>query len=442
MIEQLIMIKKALVLVFLLLLASCGFFSKKVESLTSSFEKSDSSTRINRKNLHCPDNNKIQLILEDDSTIKFYRPVMSSLFEAKNYSFIQKAAMLSLIEMSRRPDKASPSARLQYFLRLNGKIFYFDFRPVNLDDGSKMPYLKGIEFLLKNFDTTKGLSKLAESLDQQIPQNINVTPEMEAFLQNNKNDLAKNETFAESFMKGDEVLTKHESFKRISYRKIVSIFFNDKLNTDTYYESSKNPLFPVNVGETDLELKCNTDISKENKFKDDLLYSPQNKSHYFALKDGENLFIAVSSAILEKPFKNYKNTYFFKTRVSPLPLPICQFRNVREDVVLFSTSGRNPEQHLKHLVTYDISLVDSFRTLEELLNFSRHLFLSNPDRILYESKRGRKSQLEFFLNMNFPIYHVDSIGDIIGSASFIYTGHKNQSLIVDDRSSAKLWCSP
>ncbi|MDD4976334.1 MAG: hypothetical protein PHY93_18390 [Bacteriovorax sp.] len=123
-------------------------------------------------------------------------------------------------------------------------------------------------------------------------------------------------------------------------------------------------------------------------------------------------------------------------------MPVCQFNNSLQDIILFSTSGRNPAQHLKHLVSYDISLVDSFQSLEELLKFSRHLFLSNPDRILYESKRGRKSQLDFFLSMNFPIYHVEALGDIIGAGIFKNARREDLSLIADDRSKARLWCSP
>lgn len=443
MIELKRMIKKFLTLSMLGLFTSCSFFSNKVESIVDSQEKKNSTAvKSNKKNLHCTDNNNLQLLLEDDSTIKYYHSFTDRLFNTKNYSFIQKAAMLSLIEMSRRPDEASPQARLQYFLRYKGKDYYFDFRPLNLDDDSKMPFLKGIDVLLKNFDQTRPLSKLADALDLIIPQTINVSSELETFLQNRKNELVKDEILTDVFIKGDEVLTRHESFKRISYKKIVSLYFGGKLNLDSQYEFSKNSLTPMDVGQADLNLKCNTDINKEISLKEDAFNSSQKSSHYFAIKDGDNFFIAVSSSLIAKPLKNYKGTYFFKSLVTPTPLPVCQFTNKQEDIVLFSTTGKNPAQHLKHLVTYDISAVDSYPSLEELLNFSRHLFLSTPDRILYESRRGRKSQLDFFLSMNFPIYHVDALGDIIGSAGFTRRGLENRSLIVDDRSPAKLWCMP
>lgn len=432
----------------LFLFSSCGFLSKKVESLvspeidTAAIKKETSYPKLNKKNLYCFENRKTHLLLEDESTIKYYRPLIPSIFESKSFSFIQKAAILSLIEMSRRPDKASPSARLQYYLRFNNKTHYYDFRPVGLDDDSKMPFLKGIEILIKNFDPSKNLNSIAEILDKALPENINVSPELEKFLQTNRNELLKNEKLVETFFKGDEVLTKHESFKRINFKKLISSFYSEKIATDGFYESAKNSLFAIDAGDPNLELKCNVDINKNNGLKEELFTTEQKKSHYFAIKEGSNFFIAVSSAVIQKPFKNYGPTYFLKSRPPPTPLPICQLKNDLQDITLFSTAGRNPAQHLKHLISYDIKQVDSYQSLEELLTFSRHLFLSDPDRILYESKRGRKAQLDFFLTMNFPIYHVETLGDIIGVAAFKSRQGEERSLIVDDRSLARIWCGP
>lgn len=436
------MIKRSTLLLTLLLSESCGFITTKVESLTSPKANEIKVEKFYKKNLYCYENNKIQLLLEDESTLKYYQPLMPSIFENKTYSFIQKAAMLALIEMSRRPDEASPSARLQYFLHFNNKDYYFDFSPRNLEDDTKMPYLKGIDVLIKNFDKSKTLSKIAENLDLALPQNINVSPDLELFFQTHKNEIIKNEALAESFLKGDDVLTKYESFKRTGFRKLVAAFNADNNSSDSSYDFFSNKLFHINSEQEDATLKCNVDINKDNSPKEDFFFTDQKKSHYFAYKEGSNYFVAVSSAIIQKPFKNHASTYFIKTKSSPLPLPVCQFNNKTHDFILFSTSGRNPSQHLKHLASYDINQVESFASLEDLLKFSRHLFLSNPDRILYESKRGRKSQLDFFLSMNFPIYHVEALGDIIGAATFKSAKHETKSLIVDNRSKARLWCEP
>lgn len=403
----------------------------------SKTETSALTSRPIRKNLFCFQEHGPQLLLEDDSTIKYYQQFIPSLFESKSFSFIQKAAMLSLIEMSRRPDEASPSARLQFFLRYKNNNYYFDFVPKDIDSAPGMPYLTGVETLLKNFDSTKGLGEIAEKLDTLLPPNLNVSQEFESFLYNNRADLIKNDFLASVFFKGDEVLTKHESFKRISLKKLIAYYRLKKLSDEGLYFSSKNSLSTIATDHPDLSLKCNVNIDQENYGKEG---QDQKKSHSFSLKEGNNYFIAVSSAIVEKPFETYDSTYFFKAKSSSLPLPVCHLKNKRQDLILFSTTGRDPAQHLKHLISYDLHGADSFLALGELLNFSRHLFLDDPGRILYESKRGRKSQLDFFLSMNFPIYHVETLGDIIGAAAFKNGNREDRSLIVDERGQAKIWC--
>jgi hypothetical protein len=112
------------------------------------------------------------------------------------------------------------------------------------------------------------------------------------------------------------------------------------------------------------------------------------------------------------------------------------------NLITFSTLNRDPSQHLKHLFQYEIFNADSFPSLVEYLNFPRHLFLSSPERILYESKRGRKSQLDYLLSMNFPIYHIDTLGNIFGFASFFNNKKEAQfdSMFIDERNNNKLWC--
>lgn len=444
MIERLRMISRNLFfLILLALLSGCSFLTQKVESLATPVVALEARPdKFNKKNFYCSENNKIQLLLEDDSTLKYYRPLIPGLFETKSFGFIQKASMLSLIEMSRRPDEAAPSARLQYFLHFNHKDYYFDFHPKNLKAPGKMSYLKGLEVLLKTFDKSKNLSDLAQTLDQYLPPNINVSPELENFFQTYKKDLIKHDSSSDIFSKGGEVLTKHESFKRINLRELINSFNKDNISNDSFYEFSKNSLHKVSPEPADLALKCNFDINKDNSLTEELFFTEQRKSHYFALKENDNFFIAVSSAMVQKPLEEYGTHYFINMLPSPFPLPVCQFTNSMQNMVLFSSSGRNPAQHFKHLVSYDINQVDSFQSLEDLLKFSRHLFLSNPDRILYESKRGRKSQLDFFLTMNFPIYHVEALGDIMGVATFKNGKYENKSLITDDRSKARLWCGP
>lgn len=397
---------------------------------------------LNTKNNYCAPLNKIQYISEDEFTLKFYRTLNPIIFDNKNLPFIEKAIILSLIEMAKRPDEASPFSRLQVYLKLNGQSYYYDFRPKRLEDDTKMPYLKGLDFLAQKFLAKKSLSAIASQMDATIPKYLGVSAGLENFLRTNQRDLIKNDALTERFFKGDEVLTKYETFERQNFKSII-----DQYNTPAYsklsdYEFDKNGLDANKSQKGNFEANCNFDLSKEPNPRDEMFNNSPKNAHYIGISEGQDFFLAVSSSTLFRPLSTLpKLSYFMKARPSALPLPVCEFKSKGQEMVLFSSAGRNPVQHLQHLVAYEIDQIDSSYTLNELLNFSRHLFLSNPDRILYESTRGRKAQLDFFLAMNFPIYHVENLGNVFGHANFKTEKRQESSLHIDDRSPARLWCA-
>lgn len=428
--------------IFLFIISSCSFFSKKIENLTTSDSENSiaNSTNDTKRNLRCAPKSNIQILLDDDSAMKFYTPLIPTVIENKSLSFIQKIMAVALIEMGRRPDVASPSSRFQYFLHYNHKDFYFDFYPRLSSNENRMSLIKGLDFLSRHFDKSKSLYKIAEFLDQTVPSNINVAPDFESFLKDHKNSIIPNETLSSHFLKGDEIITKHETFKRLNYKKIISLFYNAHLDNDSLYETPAVVLQTYNDKNIHPNIKCNFSSKTDDLNKQMAEKLDNYKSHYFGLSEDDNYFIAVTSSAKSPTMPNYKDFYLLKAVPSPRPIPYCQINNEEKIITLFSTKGKKPEQHIKHLISYDIESIKSYDELEDLLRFSRHLFLSNPDRILYESTRGRKSQLDFFLNMNFPIYHVDKLGDVMGAIELKNKIHINQSLIIDDRSAAKLWC--
>ena len=423
-------------------ISGCTYLSKKFESYaerkTTVLPPSIEIKKIN----YCNSGVKLQYISEDESLLKFYKNLNPTLFENKKFTFIQKAIMLMLIEMSRRPDESSPYARLQVYLKHNGKNYYYDFRPNKLEDDTKMPQLKGLEYLTKKFLPNQSLTSIATTLDNIVPANVNVSAEFETFLHENRQELLKNDILSKSFFKGDEALTKYETFERVSFKSIIHQYLTPLYTNELDYNFNINALDANKVQKDRYQANCNYDISKELSLRDELLASEQKKAHIMGISEGEDFFLAATSATLHRPFiTSPKLSYFMKARPSPLPLPVCELKGDAQDIVLFSSDGRNPVQHLQHLISYDIDQIDSSYTLNEMLNFSRHLFLSSPDRILYESKRGRKAQLDFFLAMNFPIYHIETLGNIFGHATFKSDKKLESSLHIDDRSKARLWCN-
>ena len=402
--------------------------------------KASVNTTVSNKKNYCSPKSRVQYISEDEYSLKFYRNLHSTLFENRNLNFVEKSIMISLMEMSRRPDEASPFSRLQVYLRLNGKTYYYDFTPKDVNAGKTMPFLKGLDHLSRTFIPNQSLSSIASTLDGVIPQNIGVSLELESFLRENRQNLASNDSLTSIFFKGDELLTRYETFNRVNYRSIVDQY-NSRYANNKDYDLSNFDLNANKSTKEKFETNCNYDLQKESTLQDDILDSDKKKSHYIGFSEGDDFFLAVSSSRLNVPVKTLpKLGYFMQTTASQKPLPICEFKGKNQDIVLFSNDGRNPIQHLQHLEAYEIDQIDSIFALNELLNFSRHLFLTNPDRILYESKRGRKAQLDFFLKMNFPIYHIENLGNIFGHATFKNESKIDSTLYSDDRSSARLWC--
>jgi hypothetical protein len=424
------------------LITGCSFFTSRFENLASLKNKETKSNISSTKVNYCADKTRIQYISEDEASLPFYRQLSNSIFDNKSINFIQKSVMLSLIEMSRRPDEASPYSRLQIFLKYNKQKYYYDFKPKEFNDKLQMPYLKALDFLTQKFIPGQSLNSIAKTLDIIIPNNLKVSSDFEAFLKENKNDLLKNDFLTEQFFKGDEILTRHETFERNRYQNIITQYLSQYSKNENY-DFQTNGLDTYKLSKDNFKVSCNVDLSKISTLKEEIFTSEKKKSHYIGFQDGDNVFLAVSSNTLKRPFTTDKS-YYIKASAGIDPLPVCEFKSDNKDITLFSSNGRSPLQHLQHLVTYEINLVDSSTALNDMLNFSRHLFLTNPDRILYESKRGRKSQLDFFLEMNFPIYHVESLGDIFGHAIFKNSIDKvnkeEQSLHIDDRNQTRLWC--
>lgn len=253
-------------------LTGCSYFSKKFESLTQ--KPIEKAAYISNNKNYCPANSKIQYISEDEYSLKFYKSLHPSLFENQNLSFIEKSLMFSLLEMSRRPDEASPYSRLQVYLKLNGKTYYYDFRPKKLEDDTKMPFLKGLDYLAQKFAPHKSLLSLATQLDTIIPQGIGVSLEFETFLKENRKDLVKNDDLMKRFFKGDEIITRFETFDRIQYKSIIEQY-SKGFSNNADYEFEKNGLTANKTIKENYETNCNYDLSKETSLRDEIMSADQ-----------------------------------------------------------------------------------------------------------------------------------------------------------------------
>lgn len=114
--------KTILILASSLLLGSCSFFINKIDSTVLEKER----IKIERPYVatYCYNEKpNLQLVgTNRDAQLQY-----QNFLKGKNYSFVDKVILWSLIQFQIRPDLSSPTARLQYVIRHQNEIFYFDF---------------------------------------------------------------------------------------------------------------------------------------------------------------------------------------------------------------------------------------------------------------------------------------------------------------------------
>jgi hypothetical protein len=115
---------------------------------------------------------------------------------------------------------------------------------------------------------------------------------------------------------------------------------------------------------------------------------------------------------------------------------VCMMENQTKRIWTFSNQSRDPGQHLFHLVRYGLPSSKSTQEVSRLIKHSRHLFLSDPVRLVIESARSSKDQIENLLKLNLPIYHAESLGNIWAHTHF----SEGDRFIIDGRNPGSFLC--
>lgn len=426
---------KSSLLFICLLISSCS--QNAINWLTAEKSLSPSSiNNLNSKNQNiCSENNLRILISLDDTKNNFEKLLTNTSFYY--YSNIEKALALALVELIRRPDLNSPQANFQFYFGDHKNINYYHFTNKKSDG---LPVIYGIDFLLKKYSKNKNILTIAQELDKALPTNFFVDRELENFIQKNKKIIISSPMLSNIFLRGDEPLTRFETFKRSSLTDLVKYYLkNNQLNSSDYYNFKLN-IFDYEENFGNVVTKCNFNpVSEQEPINIDL--ATNDRINYVGMANKQEVYFATFFSIQNEQIELINNQLFFKANSPKIELPVCQIYNPTNELnmILSSTEGRSKNQHLKHLIEYEVYNSIDDKQLFDILNFPRHLFLSNPDRILYESKKGRENQLNFFLSMNFPIYHVEKLGNIIGFTKF--KNRPEYNFIQDLRNNNKTLCT-
>jgi len=420
---------KILSIFFLISLTSCSY-------LIDSYEKDVLKTnnivpKDLTENTTCQIIQKNILINESKGSQEDFESFIKNVSRDHILKFIDKVVLWSLMQINIRPDLNSPTAKLQVLLHLNGQEKYYN---AYLEQGLGFPYFYLLEHLLTTYKSRYSLIELTAIYDQNMKSNFKVTSGFANFLESKKSSLTKHSIFEKTYLRGDETLKKSERIPKVTLTGFVKHYLKNKKKNN--YEL-KEFLFSYKENSSFVP-KCNFDM---NLYDNSIFLINKKKvqGNVFGLKERENAFMAISSQLISE-IKPLLNSSLLEGSSNSRSAALCMFKDrfkPQSNLWLISSDSRDPGQHLYHLLKYGIEDVKQVSEIDQMLKFSRHLFLKNPVRLIIESRRSDQKQIEELLKLNIPVYNAKSLGKIWG-----YFKNDNQaSFILDARQPGELSCN-
>ena len=411
----------------LLSLVSCSFFIKRIE--TPLIKDRELLKKTPKTADYCSLEKKVdfQLVGNNDNSQAVYLELIKHLGKSQ-LDFMDHFALWNLIQLSSRPDQSSPTSRIQVLLEREGKSYYFDFFSELPDD--QYPYLYGIEWILKKFGKNKGLEHYAQILDTHLPNKLKIGKDLENFLFKNIQAIKNDPELNPYFFRGTDVLKENETSPALSFSKVVSL----------YRKAYKDQKIIVNTSLTQFVTdkgsagSCNYDFNlyENSIFLIDKVIPIAN---LYGLSSPHGAFMVSSSQKLDQ-ITSLKGLPLFKGESKVRSSAVCMIENRSNKIWAISNQSRDPGQHLFHLVRYGLPRSQTTHEVDKLIKHSRHLFLSDPVRLIIESERSSPDQVENLLKLNLPIYNADRLGNIWAYTMF----EEGNRFIIDDRNPGAFKC--
>lgn len=412
-------------LALLLLVGSCSFFVSKID--TAMVNEKDYLKNIPETPTFCPltDKPKLQLIDTNGSSQSIYHE-----FSQNNpkLDMLDHLVLWSLVQISVRPDQSSPSARFQILLQDNGQGQYLDFFSETPEE--QFPLLFGLDWILKKHKKKTSLEYYAGILDSQFPHTLKAGKSLETFLLANQEKVKDHPILGPYFIRGTEVLKENERLPTLKYAELIR-YYRAREKKQKVIVNNSLTTFTTESGQSG---SCNYDFNLYDNsiFLIDRVIPVAN---LFGLSLGSSAFMISTSQKVENilPINGFP---LFLGESKVRSSAVCVIENKENRIWTFSNFSRDPGQHLFHLIRYGLARSQSTYEVDKLIRHSRHLFLSDPVRLVIESHRSRSDQIENLLKLNLPIYNAEKLGNI-----WAWTMFNNQSrFIIDDRNAGSYSC--
>jgi hypothetical protein len=408
---------------FLLSMISCAMLVDQIEKPI--IDRESYSKNLPKIPTYCSGNSptNLQLINSNENAQKIFADFLTN---NRQLNFMDQTILWSLLQMSIRPDQSSPSARIQLMLKLQGQTYYMDF--FSDQEKSQYPYLVALDTLVKKFSPDKSLEYYAALIDKVFFK-LKLDKTFEQFLKLNTAKIKDDSILGPYFIRGTEVLKENETVPYLKFSDVIKLYRQQQKMQKVVFLSDLTAFkFEGREG------RCNYDF---NLYINSIFLIDKGipDSNLFGIANGSNAFMAASSQKIENiaPIEGFP---LFAGRSQVRSSAICQINSPENELWMFSNNSRDPGQHLFHLVRYGLSQIKSPDDADRLIRYSRHLFLSDPIRLVIESHRSRDEQVDNLLKLNLPIYNADKLGNIWAYTFFPSGGR----FIIDDRNPGHFSC--
>lgn len=317
---------------------------------------------------------------------------------------IEKGLLWVLLHLDLRPELLSPNASLGLIIATKEKpVEYLDYTS---PDPSLPLFIKTIDDSLK-LHNGSDLIKLASLIDDRIQKTLPIDAELAAFLKKHQKEIAKNEDWENIYMRGAQIIKKHERINKNSYKTLIT------QSRQKNYSTLKKRELPFSFTASNNQLNCNVDL---DLYKNEIYPTEQNENSPLIISyiSPSISIFAVAGKKLEIPLMSDpfgKN--FFKGFPYNRPIPLCIIDQSGLRSLVLSTRGRDPAQFLMQFLKP--FLKDGLPLTSENLmakqREARRLYLPGNKLTLIESKRVDG------LNKNSSDYakliHADNLGELI-----------------------------
>jgi hypothetical protein len=390
---------KQALLITLVLLGSCSSYLKNFEK----YSGQSKDPKVNSNPTYCPiadTKNQYEFLTNHRPAINEYSKPIENIAKNSFLNFEETSVLWTLAQFYFRPLSTTPQSRIQFFYTVGDQTTYYDSGV----HGEERNLFSTLNLFLSNSGSHKRISDLIAILERDFPRQIKVDSLLSQGLENFSLQIESDEGLKARFVKGGQILRENETYDR----KIYSWFKGHQSNKKLQNRNQTGHLFEKNDGDTKLLCSFDMDIYENSLFpirKDRPTYR-----HVFGISRNNKSFFAVTGQelIAENISKGGPAS----------PAPSCLMKRDGKTILTISRHGRDPGQHLYHLYKYGLAKSQSVAEIDEYLKFPRYLLLFNPNRMLYESKRADSSQLEEFIKLDFPIYHIDNLGEVWAMAKF------------------------